>query len=57
MTGAHIEPKLSKLYDATFYENQVAASVESARIYLKILMAVFPTRFSTRCWLWTRYMA
>jgi hypothetical protein len=24
MTGAHVEPKLAKLYDATFYESYVA---------------------------------
>jgi hypothetical protein len=31
----HIKPKLAELYDASFYENQVARSVQSARIYLK----------------------
>jgi hypothetical protein len=41
MTGAHIEPKLTRLYDATFYESQVATSQESARIYLKFLWHFF----------------
>jgi SAM-dependent methyltransferase len=41
MTRAHIEPNFAKLYDATFYESQVATSVESARIYLKFLWQFF----------------
>jgi SAM-dependent methyltransferase len=35
------EPRLSELYDESFYENQVAQSVRSARIYLKFLWRFF----------------
>jgi SAM-dependent methyltransferase len=35
------EPTLAKLYDASFYENQVGQSLQSARIYLKYLWQVF----------------
>jgi SAM-dependent methyltransferase len=38
---APIEPKLAKLYDASFYESQVASSIQSARIYLKFLWQFF----------------
>ena len=38
---AHGKPKLAKLYDESFYENQVDTSVESARIYLKFLWQFF----------------
>jgi SAM-dependent methyltransferase len=38
---AHIEPRLAEFYDASFYENQVAESVRSARIYLKHLWRFF----------------
>ena len=34
---AHDEPNVVEVYDANFYENQVAASIEAARIYLKFL--------------------
>jgi SAM-dependent methyltransferase len=37
----HIEPKLAEFYDASFYENQVADSLRSARIYLKYLWCIF----------------
>ena len=50
-------PKLAKHYDASFYDSHGAKAVASARIYLKFLMAIFPTRFSVGCRLWQGRLA
>ena len=54
---AQSKSKLAEFYDESFYKSQVAPSLEIRENLPEIFMAIFPTRFGTRCRLRKGHMA